>query len=170
MNRRDFVSRAVTALVAGSQVPGHKLLAAPADADEQWILTGEHIRASLRRDGTIRSMQVKNAGAWEDVEFCRGPFQGPRGQMFRCNAPQDRPWSSLGRPMVFTIPCATGLRETGWRSSLSLKNERRFRLYTESCPGWCWESIAKCSPIQSGIIATFPPCCAAKKHISGDIS
>ena len=77
MNRRDFVSRAVTALVAGSQVPGHKLLAAPADADEQWILTGEHIRASLGVDGTIRSMEVKNAGAWEEVEFCRGPFAGP---------------------------------------------------------------------------------------------
>jgi hypothetical protein len=77
MNRRDFVSRAVTTLVAGSQVPGHKLLAAPADADERWILTGEHIRASLGVDGTIRSMEVKNAGAWEDVEFCRGAFAGP---------------------------------------------------------------------------------------------
>src|ERR1700733_2972082 len=77
MNRRDFVSRAVTALVAGSQVPGHKLLAAPADADEKWILAGEHIRASLGVDGTIRSMEVKNAGAWEDVEFCRGSFAGP---------------------------------------------------------------------------------------------
>jgi hypothetical protein len=77
MNRRDFVSKAATAFVAGFQVPRHKLLAAPADADALRMLTGERIRASLGVDGAIRSMQVKNAGAWEEVEFCRGPFAGP---------------------------------------------------------------------------------------------
>jgi hypothetical protein len=80
MNRRDFVSKGASAIIAGSQAGRHKLLAAqsaPAQTDAQWILTGDNIRAGLEADGAIRSMQVKNTGEWEEVEFCRGPFAGP---------------------------------------------------------------------------------------------
>ncbi len=67
-------------MIAGSQSGRRKLLAvqgAPGQADAPWILTGNRIRVSLGADGTIRSLQVKNARDWEEVEFCRGPFAGP---------------------------------------------------------------------------------------------
>jgi hypothetical protein len=73
MNRRDFVSKGASAVIASSG--RHKMLAAQADA--QWVLTGNRIRVGLGADGTIRSLQVKTAADWEEVEFCRGPFAGP---------------------------------------------------------------------------------------------
>ncbi len=77
MNRRDFVSKGVRAVVASSQA-GHQLLAAaPANTDEKWLLSSDTMRAGLNSGGSIRSLEVKHEGTWEQVEFCRGPFAGP---------------------------------------------------------------------------------------------
>ena len=77
MNRRDFVAKGVRAVVGSSQA-GHKLLAAaPANTDEKWLLTSDAMRAGLDSSGSVRSIEVKHEGTWEQVEFCRGPFAGP---------------------------------------------------------------------------------------------
>ena len=83
MNRRDF-SKAVSAIIVGSQPGAHRLLAAQSTAlgvDQEarapWTLTGKDMRASLSDDGTIRAMEVKTGSEWEAVEFRRGPFAGP---------------------------------------------------------------------------------------------
>jgi hypothetical protein len=86
MNRREFVSKSVTAIVAGSRVATHKLLAAQSgtlgtdnktETYPQWTLAAPDIRASLGADGTIHVMEVKTGPEWEAVEFCQGPFAGP---------------------------------------------------------------------------------------------
>jgi hypothetical protein len=77
MNRRDFVSKGVRAVVASSQA-GHQLLAAaPANTDDKWLLTSDTMRAGLDSGGSVRSLEAKHEGTWEQVEFCRGPFAGP---------------------------------------------------------------------------------------------
>jgi hypothetical protein len=68
MNRRAFVSGGLSAIIAGSQAPQHQ---------PQSLLTSDRVRATFDADGTIHSMQVKNTGGWEPVEFCAGPFAGP---------------------------------------------------------------------------------------------
>ena len=86
MNRRDFVARSVGAIVATSWIPGHKLLAVQSPVRQAggdarrltaWTLVGKGMQVSLRGDGTIRALQIKSAGQWEDVEFRRGILAGP---------------------------------------------------------------------------------------------
>src|ERR1700722_2430560 len=86
MNRRDFVSKGVSAMVAGSQAARHGLLAAQSTAPApdhhaqtvpKWTLATHAMRTSLGADGTIRAMEVVRDGNWEAVEFCHGPFAGP---------------------------------------------------------------------------------------------
>src|ERR1700691_3180012 len=86
MNRRDFVSKGVSAMVAGSQAARHRLLAAESTAlgsdnhaktVPKWTLASNAMRASLGADGTIHAMEVIRGGNWEAVEFCHGPFAGP---------------------------------------------------------------------------------------------
>jgi len=78
MNRRDFVSGGLSAIVAGSQAARPKLLAATtAQDDPKSFLTSKRIRVGLGPDGTIRSMEVKYAGEWEPVEFCTERIAGP---------------------------------------------------------------------------------------------
>src|SRR5271155_520109 len=86
MNRRDFVSKSVSVVVANSQAARNKLFAAPtstpgtddnSQADPRWILTGKDIRANLNADGTIRALEVMSVAGWEGVDFCSGPFAGP---------------------------------------------------------------------------------------------
>jgi hypothetical protein len=77
MNRRDFVSKSVSVVVANSQAARNKLFAAPTSTDPRWILTGKDIRASLNADGTIRALEVMSVAGWEGVDFCSGPFAGP---------------------------------------------------------------------------------------------
>ena len=69
MNRRAFVSGGLSAIIAGSQAPLHP---------PQLPLTSDSVRAAFDADGTIHSMQVKNTGGWEPMEFCTGAFAGPR--------------------------------------------------------------------------------------------
>jgi hypothetical protein len=127
MNRRDFVSKGASAIIASSQSGRNKLLAAqgaPGQVDSQWILNGNGIRVSLSADGTIRSMQVKNAGDWEEVEFCRGPFAGP--------AWADVKMQSVAGSATDFVGTADGIRHSlhyrvdGDRLALvaALKNER----------------------------------------------
>jgi hypothetical protein len=86
MNRRDFVSKGVSAMVAGSQAARHRLLAAQSTAPvpdhhsqavPEWTLATKAMRASLGADGSIRAMEVIRGGDWETVGFCHGPFAGP---------------------------------------------------------------------------------------------
>ena len=85
MNRRDFVAKAMSAMVTGSW-PSNKLLAAQApalgaEAATTWTLAGTGMRVNLGDDGTIRAMEVKNGSAWEAVPFRHGTFAGPPGPM-----------------------------------------------------------------------------------------
>jgi hypothetical protein len=78
MNRRDFVSGGLSAIVAGSRAARPKSLAdSTAQDDPKFFLTSKAIRVGLGPHGTIRSMEVKSAGQWEPVEFCAEPFAGP---------------------------------------------------------------------------------------------
>ncbi len=86
MNRRDFVSKAMSAIFTGSWPSRHKLLAAQtaalgvgskAQASSKWTLSGTGMRINLEEDGTIRAMEVKNGSEWEAVPFRQGPFAGP---------------------------------------------------------------------------------------------
>src|SRR6202789_1343263 len=79
MNRRDFVSRSVSVVVANSQAARNKLFAATTSTDPRWILNGKDIRASLNADGTIRALEVMSVTGWEGVDFCSAPFAGPAG-------------------------------------------------------------------------------------------
>ncbi len=83
MNRRDFVSRFMSAVVTGSWPVKHKLLAAQtaagvgAVASPKWSLTSDGMRVQLGDEGTIQAMEVKNGSEWEAVPFRQGPFSGP---------------------------------------------------------------------------------------------
>ncbi len=84
MNRRNFVLSGASAAVATSLLGRETLLGAQTaePAKEQpipieWTLASKEIRVSLRDSGTIRSLQVKVNGQWEDVEFRTGILAGP---------------------------------------------------------------------------------------------
>jgi hypothetical protein len=78
MNQRGFVSRDLSAIVAGPQAAQPRLLAAsPAWHEPQWLLASDRIGAGLRADGPIHSMGLRTR-EWERVEFCVEPFAGPQ--------------------------------------------------------------------------------------------
>ena len=86
MNRREFVSRSVCAVMTTSLPIDAKLLSAQAtaadtaklnDAPGHWTLSGNDIRVSLADNGTIRAFEVKCGGQWEKVEFRTGTLAGP---------------------------------------------------------------------------------------------
>ena len=86
MNRREFVSQSVRAVVAASLPADAALLAAQSavsdsrklkDAHVHWTLSGNEIRVGLAANGTIEAMEVKTGGQWETVEFRTGTLAGP---------------------------------------------------------------------------------------------
>ena len=86
MNRREFVSQSVRAVVAASLPADATLLAAQSavapstrlnDAPVHWTLSGNQIRVSLAANGTIQAMEMKCGGQWEKVEFRTGTLAGP---------------------------------------------------------------------------------------------
>jgi hypothetical protein len=78
MNRREFVSNAMTAVVVSAHASSRTLLAAtPVNDRETSSLASDKMRLTLAPDGTIHSMDVKAEGKWEPVEFCNGTPAGP---------------------------------------------------------------------------------------------
>ncbi|MGC2400105.1 MAG: hypothetical protein WA510_10000, partial [Acidobacteriaceae bacterium] len=94
MNRREFVSKGVTALVLGAHAsPAQPYV--PSAGETNWQLKSDRVRVSLGPDGTIVAMEVKTTGAWEKVEFCPTPFAGPAWDQVKLE-------SVAGSPANFT--------------------------------------------------------------------
>ena len=86
MNRRDFVSQSVRALVASSLPADTKLLTAQSEnpkpgksspAPVLWSLSNNNIRVRLAGNGTIRNLEVMRGDEWEKVAFRTGVLSGP---------------------------------------------------------------------------------------------
>src|SRR5579859_148843 len=86
MNRREFVSQGVRAVMAASSSADATLHASQSavsdsrkrkNAPVHWTLNGNEIRVSLTANGTIEAMEVKSGGQWEKVEFRTGTLAGP---------------------------------------------------------------------------------------------
>jgi hypothetical protein len=71
MNRREFVSKAMTALVVTAHAD--TLLS----SDTRWPLESAAMRARLSSTGTITALEVKTSGVWKAIDFCDAPFAGP---------------------------------------------------------------------------------------------
>ena len=82
MNRREFVSQSVRAVMAASLPADAAQLPVPdsrkfKDAAGHWTLSGNEVRVALAANGTIEAMEVKSDGQWEKVEFRTGTLAGP---------------------------------------------------------------------------------------------
>ena len=81
MNRRDFVSKAMSALFAGSWPSRQKLppaqtptpgVGSNAQAAAKWTLAGTGMRTNLGDDGTIRAMEQKTVASGRRWSFAAG--------------------------------------------------------------------------------------------------
>ena len=171
MNRRDFVSKAMSAMFTGSW-PSNKLLAAQTaalgvEASTEWTLAGTGMRINLGDDGTIRAMEVKNGSEWEAVPFRQGPFAGPSWADVKMQRFEGSASSFVGT--IDGVRHSLQYKLEGNRLAIiaGLKNEGA-PATPQRLPAWCSVSTVRCCPIRDGTIAISPLCCAAKKHISGD--
>ena len=168
MNRRDFVSKSVSVVVANSQAARTKLFAAPTSTDPKWTLTGKDIQASLNADGTIRALEIMTHSGWEGVDSARAPSPDRMGR--REDAIDGGAAASFAGT-VDGIRHSLQYRIEGSRLAVlaGLRNERLSE-YSPKAAQLVLGLIAKCSLIQNGMIAIFLLCCAVRKPTSGDTS
>ncbi len=119
MNRREFVSQSVRAVVAASLPADAALLAAQSavapspklnDAPAHWTLSGDALRVSLAANGTIQAMEAKYGSQWEKVEFRIGALAGPS-------------WADVKLESVVGSPSSFAATFDGIRHSLQYRIE-----------------------------------------------